>query len=106
MHLIILVLACIGAIWLLCVIVLPIIEAIIFGHITHVLSLLNIEWRKTKWSWKVIRYVLFHQWINTRDRLVGLDMYTTELTIGNWWYEPPFKLRRFKQHDDKGVADE
>jgi hypothetical protein len=96
MKIIIIFLAILGGIQIIKYIVWPILESIIYGHICHLLTLLNINWRKTKWTPRAIACVLFGQWRQSLERLGGRDTYTSEIQQGNWRYRPPFSLKKIK----------
>lgn len=96
------VLCFIGGFWVLRYIVWPIIESIVFGHISHILSLINIDWAKTKWTKKSVLWLFVNPWEEAFDRLLGNGIYTSSIIIGDLEYIPPFKIKKKNRGANNG----
>ncbi len=92
--------AAIGAICFLLSFVLPLLEAILYGHICHFINVNNIKWNKKVWTCKfalkVLWWLFYNPWQYACKRMFGMEAYNTEITQGKWTYRPPFGLKRNK----------
>ena len=93
----------IGAIAVGATIVWPILEAVIFGHMDTLLTLLStdwtfgIDWKKPITYWWLITFLVCNPWKSAWARVGGDRIHTSSITQGGWKYTPPFKLRRTKR---------
>lgn len=92
-------LSIVGGIWFVRCIAWPILEAIIYGHVCHVLTLIRIDWREFQPNKRTIKYITLNQWTTVWDRLSSTEGYVTEVTIGNYTFTPPFRIS--KNHPPK-----
>jgi hypothetical protein len=89
------VLCVIGGLWVFFCIILPVLEALLFGILTILMEILNVGWSsfKPKHWWYLIRT----PWVKALSRLIGDDRYTSSQEQGEWVHIPPFTLKRIKR---------
>lgn len=93
MQYVIWVCAAIGAIWILVYLVWPLVEAVIYGFMSCLVTLLAV---RVKWTWKTWRWILCMPWVSAWRRLTR-DCYVTEIEQRGWVYRPPFHLHKRPQ---------
>jgi hypothetical protein len=89
------VLCVIGGLYTFFYIILPILEALLFGILSTWLEILNVGWSsfKPKYWWWLIRI----PWVKAFSRLFGFYRYTSSQNMGEWIHIPPFTLKRIKR---------